>query len=73
MGDGKRLVVSVSDPTDTITFAELLTRLGFGTGTSYRSNREHVSVCHRLVGRSFKSEVRQWDHAPPYVTALLEQ
>ena len=52
-----------------VTFAELLTRLGYGTHRS--STDEHVSICHQLDGGSFTSDVVPWDHAPGLVAAIV--
>jgi hypothetical protein len=54
----------------TIPFAELLTRLGFGT--NYRSKYDHVSVCYQSVGGHFTGEVREWYVAPRLVEYLVE-
>jgi hypothetical protein len=55
---------------DVITFADLLTRLGFGT--HHRSKHEHVSACYQDVDGHFTGEVCEWDTAPGLVEYLVE-
>ena len=56
---------------DTITFAELLTRLGYGAHDG--AKHENVSVCHQPVGGSFNSDVTGWENAPGLVRSILER